>query len=273
MGDLITLTLRGPLNARVEIEGLTADRLAAASSREISELAVWTGSRRASLGDFFAVEGERALTVRLAGDLSRVDGIGAGMTAGALVVDGSVGRGVGAAMSGGSIVVNGDAGDDAGVAMAGGVLRVNGRAGDRLGAAQPGAARGMTGGEIIVTGSAGERAASRARRGLVVIGGDAGAHAAHAIIAGTLVVCGSIGDAAGRGSKRGTIVALGEIAVPPTYAYACTFEPPYVRVLMTHLRRRHELQLADGAVTGRYRRFCGDAGEPGKGEILVWTGE
>jgi formylmethanofuran dehydrogenase subunit C len=127
----------------------------------------------------------------------------------------------------------------------------------------------MTGGEIIVSGSAGVRAGERMRRGLIVVGGDAGEHAAHAIIAGTLVVVGRTAAHPGRGNKRGSIVAVGGVDVPATYRYACTYQPTYLRLLFHDLRRRHQLPLDDTTIGGRYRRYCGDAGEPGKGEILA----
>jgi hypothetical protein len=63
-------------------------------------------------------------------------------------------------------------------------------------------------------------------------------------------------------------VAAGGIPVPATYRYACVFEPPHVRLTMTYLRRRYGLAISDDVVTGRYRRYCGDAGAPNKGEIL-----
>jgi formylmethanofuran dehydrogenase subunit C len=176
-------------------------------------------------------------------------------------------------MTGGTIEVRGAVGDDAGEAMAGGTLRIGGDAGHRLGAALPGASRGMTGGEIIVSGSTGEEVGARARRGLIVIGGDAGALGARAMIAGTLVVFGRAGRGAGTGSKRGTVLAIGGIEVPATYAYACTYRPLFVRVMMTYLRRRHGLTVDERAVGGQYRRYCGDAGDPGKGEILEWVAE
>ena len=94
-----------------------------------------------------AVPGER---VRLVGDLARIDGIGAGLAGGTLVVDGDAGWYVGQGMRGGSI-------------------EVRGRAGPQAGGALPGAKRGMTGGEIVVRGSVGPGAGTglrpRAHRG------------------------------------------------------------------------------------------------------------
>lgn len=265
----ITLTLRAAPDVTVEADALTPDRLAALTSREIAGLTVWAGSRRASVGDFFDVRGDRSDRVRVEGDLSRFDGLGAGTLAGELVIDGHAGRRLAAGMRGGTVRVLGNAGDAAGCGMSGGVLRIEGSAGDRLAAGLPGASKGMTGGEVIVSGSAGAEAAARARRGLVVVGGDCGDEAGRSMIAGTLFVLGSVGNHPARGSKRGSIVSAGHVDVPPTYRYACTFRPPHVRLTVTYLTRRYGLRIADAIRDGLYRRFCGDAGDPGKGEILA----
>ena len=155
------------------------------------------------------------------------------------------------------------------LAMAGGIVRIRGNAGHRLGGPTPGASRGMTGGEILVDGNAGDDAAARVRRGLVVIGGSTGASAGRAMIAGTLVVFGNVGDHPAEGNKRGSLIALGDVRVPASYRYACTYEPLFVRLLMTHLARRHGLSIEPRVRDGHYKRYCGDAGGPGKGEILT----
>jgi len=92
------------------------------------------------------------------------------------------------------------------------------------------------------------------------------------MIAGTLVVLGRTGPEPGRSSKRGTIVAVGGVDVPVTYWLACTFQPPHVRLTMTYLQRRYALRIDDRVAEGTYRRYCGDAGDQGRGEILEWTG-
>lgn len=267
----MTLTLRAAPVEPLELVGLTADRIGGLGEREIAALPAWLGTREAKLGDFFDVRGERSDRVRVEGSLANVHGLAARMSGGELVIGGDAGRHVADGMTGGSVEVRGSVSDDAGLAMAGGVLKIFGSAGDRLGAAAPGASKGMTGGEIVVLGSVGADAAARARRGLVVIGRDVGADAARAMIAGTLVVFGRTGARPGRGSKRGTIVALGGIEVPVTYWFACTYEPPLVRLLLTYLRKRYGLTIDDRMIGGRYRRHCGDAGNPGRGEILEWV--
>jgi formylmethanofuran dehydrogenase subunit C len=270
VSDIVTLTLRAVPGEPLDVDSLAADRISSLSEREIAALPAWLGAREARLGDFFEVRGERSNRVRVAGQLANVHGLGARMAGGELVIEGDAGRRVAEGMTGGAVEVHGSVGDDAGVAMSGGVLRISGGAGDRIGGATPGASKGMTGGEIIVAGSAGADAAARVRRGLIVVGGGTGADAGRAMIAGTLVVFGRTGPRPGRGSKRGSIVALGGIDVPVTYWFACTYEPPHVRLLLMYLRRRYGMAVDDRMIAGQYRRHCGDAGNPGRGEILEW---
>jgi len=272
MSDAVVLGLRVPLEGPLDMSGITPDRCAALSRAEIAALEVWVGGTRAALGDLFDVRGERALRLEVEGDLRDVHGLGAGTAAGEVVVRGDAGREVGARMSGGLVHVHGRVGDDAGQAMAGGVLRVEGHAGDRLGGAAPGASKGMTGGEIVVFGAAGAAAAALMRRGLVAMAGGVGPFAGRGMIAGTVLALGPVGDQPGLGSKRGSIIAGAGVTVPPTYRLACTYEPPHVRLLLTSLRRRFGFPCDPGLLAGPYDRYCGDAGDVGKGEILVWTG-
>jgi len=271
MSEHVMLTLRAALDGALEVEGVAGNHFATLSEREIAALPVWIGARTARLGDFFEVTGERSSTIRVVGDIAHVNGLGAGMSAGELTIESDAGARVGARMTGGRLNVLGNVGDDAGMSMGGGVLNVRGRAGDRLGAAAPGASKGMTGGEIVVAGSAGTDAGARARRGLIVVGGDVGRDAARATIAGTLVVFGRTGPDPGRASKRGSISALVEIAPPATYWYACTYQPPHVRLTLTYLHRQYGLAVDARLMDGRYRRYCGDSGTPGRGEILEWV--
>ena len=271
MRETVTLSLRAPVDVSLEVDGVTADRIAGLAEREIAALPVRLGARQAELGDFFSVRGERSDRVRVEGALAQVHGLAAGTTRGEMIIDGDAGCLVAAKMTGGSVDVRGNVADEAGAAMTGGTLRVAGNAGDRLGAAVPGSANGMMGGEIVIGGSSGADAAARARRGLVVIAGNAGRYAGRAMIAGTLIVLGRTGAEPGRASKRGTIVAVGGIEVPITYWHACTFQPPHVRLTITYLRRRYRLDIDDRVAGGVYRRYCGDAGDRGRGEILEWV--
>jgi formylmethanofuran dehydrogenase subunit C len=268
VSDAVTFTIRDGIAEVAELDGITPGRVSSLGEQEIAALPIRVGRRDAQVGDLFVVRGGRTSRMRIEGDLRRIDGLGAGTTGGEIRVDGDVGRRLADGMSGGWIDVRGNAGDEAGVAMQGGALRIIGNAGDRVGAPRPGASKGMTGGEIVVNGDAGSEAAARIRRGLLVVTGAVGARAGRAMIAGTLVAFGRIAGAAGRGSKRGSIVAFDDIEVPETYRYACTYQPTYVRLLLTYLRRRYGISVDDAALNGRFERYCGDAGTVGKGEIL-----
>ncbi len=280
MSDHITLRLKVAPDARVMADVVAPDRFSTLSNREIGALPVWLSCatrdgnamprHAAPLGELFDIRGERASTVQVSGDLRAIDRLGADMGGGILTIEGDAGVGVGYMMRGGAINLSGSAGSDAGLAMAGGTLTIGGSAGDRLGGPLPGASRGMTGGEIFVNGSAGREAASAVRRGLVVVGGDA-VDAGRAMIAGTLIVGGAITGTIGQWNKRGSIIAIGGATVPPTYRYACSYRPPYLRVLFQYLRSR--AVPVDGRIaTGRYARYCGDISQVGKGELLIWTG-
>jgi len=171
----------------------------------------------------------------------------------------------------GEVVVEGDLGDEAGLGMSGGVLDVRGSAGARIGGAAGEARRGMTGGEILVRGGVGPEAGTWMRRGLLVVVGDAAAQAGHGMIAGTLMLFGRAGPGAGRWSKRGSVVAFGAIDIPPTYRYACTYQPEHLRLTLLRLRGRYGLAVDGRYLEGTYRRYSGDLAELGRGEILAWT--
>jgi len=269
MSDVITLVLRAPVTRRLEIECLAPNALAALDEAGIARLPAWDGPQRIPLGDVFQIRGGRSDRVRVSGDLELVDALGAGMTAGELHVEGSVGRYAGTRMAGGVLRVGGDAAYGAGLEMTGGLLDITGNAGDRLGAGRLAAARGMAGGEIIVRGNAGAEIGATMRRGTVVVAGNAGPRAGLGMIAGNVLVLGSAGDDAGRFNKRGSIVVFGGVSVPPTYRYACTYRPPHVAVTVGHLRSHRGLAIPADAQSARFRRYSGDMAELGRGEILA----
>lgn len=254
MSDAVVLSLTRALDHPLVADCIVPDRFAALTTKEIATLRVTHGGRTARLGDFFSVTGERSSSLRVEGALEEVEGIGAGMAGGDLVIEGSTGR-------------------DLGMAMAGGRIDVRGGAGDNVGGARPGAAKGMTGGEIIVRGTVGDGAGARMRRGVLVVMVDGGPGTGRGMIAGTVVLFGQAGPGVGRFLKRGSIVALGRIERPATFRYACTYRPPHVALLLTYLRSRAGVPVPDRYITGRYERYSGDMAELGSGEILQWGGE
>jgi len=265
------LTLKVQPAVPLEAEAITPDRFLGRTTAEIEALPVRYGNQEARLGDFFAVNGDGTPDLLIEGDLSRVKLIGAGMTQGQITVHGDVGMHLGAAMRGGRILVHGNAGDWAGAEMRGGQIHVKGNAGHGLGGAYRGSPRGMNRGLIVVEGDAGNEVGSAMRRGVIVVGGDTGDFTGAFMIAGSILVFGRLGERAGAGMKRGTIVAYQAPKLLPTFRYACTYRPAFLRVFLRELR---ELGLAIEAdrLEGRYRRYSGDLTALGKGEILVWEG-
>jgi formylmethanofuran dehydrogenase subunit C len=269
MSDRITLTLRAPLERPLDADVIAADRFAALGAHEISALRLWDGRDAITLGDVFAVGGERSQHIVIEGDVAKLNGVGSTMASGVLEITGSIGNGVGSRMQGGSIVVQGSAGDDAGSAMSGGSLVIGGDAGDRVGGALQGASKGMTGGDIIVRGAVRREAGARMRRGTLYCG-SANTGAGLGMIAGNIIVAGEIGDGVGVGNKRGSIVAFGGLRVPQTYVYACTYRPPHLSLMLLSLRARFAVPVDDAHLHGLYKRYSGDMAEIGKGEILEW---
>ncbi len=268
----LTLTLGSAPAARVWAPALVPEHLHGLTRSEVAALAVRCGVQTIALGDMFEVSGTADDQLVLSGDLHRVDGIGASMDGGRVLVEGRCGNHLGARMSGGELEVRGDAGDWAGAELAGGVLRISGEAGARLGAAYTGARAGMTGGEIVVSGDAGQEAGAGMRRGLVAVGGRTGSGAGLRMLAGTVIALGGLGAEAGIGNKRGSLVSGRALDLLPSYAFATRFRAP---ALGLQLRRLRELGLAvdDALLRGRWARWSGDRTELSRGEILIFSEE
>lgn len=275
----VRLTLRSwPFPAGIEAEApqLLPERIEGMSRAALQGLPVRVGRRDERLGDLFDIggtaEGTKGgvdLDLILTGDLRVFARLGAGMTRGRMVVEGSAGVCAGSGMSGGRLEIAGDAGARAGESMTGGVLLVRGSAGDDLGGAAPTAARGLNRGVILVLGSAGARAGRRMRRGLIVVGGDAGPLLGTGMLAGTIVVCGRAGDGAGTWMRRGTIL-LGSGAPPLAPAFAPSGSGRFAFwSLYDEALRAAGAPLPAAWRGARFRRFVGDRSGGGLGEILM----
>jgi formylmethanofuran dehydrogenase subunit C len=268
---MLILRLRTQPPARLAASTLTPEHLEGLAPSEVAALTLPCGRERLTVGDVFDVSGEDVQQVAFAGDLRRVDGIGAGMSRGRLLVEGLCGDHVGARMSGGEIAVRGGVGAWAGGEMSGGLLRIWGDAGARLGAAYPGVRAGMSGGEIIVAGDAGEEAGAGMRRGLVVVSGRTGSGTGLRMLAGTVIALSGIGAEAGLGNRRGSLVSGRSIEPLPSYAFAARYRPPALR-LQLHRARDLWLRVDDALVNGTWARWSGDLTELGRGEILIFEG-
>jgi formylmethanofuran dehydrogenase subunit C len=281
----VVLTLReapvGPVDASV----LRPDRLAGLSRAEVERLELRHGNRPVAVGELFEVSGDGEEDVRIEGDLRLVARLGAGMSGGRMVVTGAGARAgapasgggpvsggtgphAGAGMSGGELVVEGDVGDYAGAELQGGRVVIHGSAGRRLGGVYGGARAGMRGGEILVHGDAGEEVGAGLRRGLIAVGGRVGSGAGLRALAGTIVALGGVGPRPGMAMRRASIVASAPVTPLPTYALACTYRPPFLAVVLRHLRALG-LRVGEEWLAGPYARWSGDRLDVGRGEILV----
>ncbi|HUF36727.1 MAG TPA: formylmethanofuran dehydrogenase subunit C [Gemmatimonadales bacterium] len=264
----LDLTLHTVPAVPLEAEVITPSRLAGLSPLETAKLTVVHGNQSAELGEFFRVDGAAEGEIHLSGDLARVKLVGAGMTDGRIVIHGPAGMHLGAGMSGGEIVVEGNAGDWVGAEMTGGRIVVRGDVGHMVGAPHRGSRVGMGGGEILIFGSAGNEAGSGMRRGLVAIAGDSGDFTGVNMLAGTIAVLGQLGWRPGAGMRRGTIVSMHPVELLPTFTFACTFRPVILRLYLPYLRGLG-LPITEAQVQGSYQRWCGDAIELNRGEILL----
>jgi formylmethanofuran dehydrogenase subunit C len=123
----------------------------------------------------------------------------------------------------------------------------------------------MKEGTILIGGSAGLEVGMRMRRGLIAVGGPVRDFAGLQMKGGTIFLLQGAELRTGAWMNRGTIVSLTPIPLLPTFAYACTYQPTYLRLYAKHL---HTLGI-NLPLDGAYRRYTGDSSVPGKGEILV----
>lgn len=269
----LQLTLHTPSIIPLEVDSVRLETVRAQSADEVLRTLIQRGNRQQPLGEFFSVRGSAAEDATLVwqGDCRQVRRIGAGWTAGTLRVEGDAGMHLGSAMGGGEIICEGHAADWAGAEMKGGRLTICGDAGHQLGAVYPGGRRGMTGGEILVHGNAGDDVGHTMRRGLIAIRGRCGDTAGARVIAGTILIGGTAGIRHGAAMKRGSIIFCepGEsLAVLPTFRAAATYRPVFLQLFLRRLAALG-FPTPEHWFTSRYRRYCGDLLELGRGELLV----
>jgi formylmethanofuran dehydrogenase subunit C len=266
---MITLTLKEQPTVPLEAESISPDVTAELGHDALRALPLLLGKRRRRLDDFFEVEGAASDELVIRGDLTRVKWIGRGMTRGRVAVIGNAGMHLGASMRGGVIEVTGDVSDWLGAEMRGGTIRVRGNAGGQVGAAYRGSPRGMNQGTIVIEGSAGIELGMRMRRGVIAVAGPVRDFAGLQMRGGTLFLLGGAEIRTGAWMTRGTIVSLRPLHLMPTFAYACAYQPTFLRVYARYLRTLG-LDIPHGTSDGTYQRFTGDTSGLGKGEILVW---
>lgn len=264
---MIKLTLKQQFTVPLEAEAISPDIIAPLSRDAIRGLHVFLGKRQCRLDEFFDVSGDPGDEIEVHGDARKVKWIGRAMTRGKIKIVGNAGMHLGAHMKGGAIEVTGNASDWVGAEMKGGLIRIGGNAGGQVGAAYRGSLAGMNGGTILIGGTAGLEVGMRMKRGIIVVGGPARDFVGLQMKGGTIVLMSGAEIRTGAWMFRGTIVSLKPLPLLPTFAPACDYHPPFLRIYAKHLALLGVcLPFADGS----YARYSGDAAVPGKGEILIW---
>jgi formylmethanofuran dehydrogenase subunit C len=266
---MITLTLKQQPVVPLEAENLSPDVLAPLNRDAIRALPVHHGKHPCRLDEFFDVDGEASDELHIRGDTAKVKWIGRNMTRGKIAIQGDAGMHLGAYMKGGVIEVQGNASDWVGAEMSGGLIRIAGNAGGQVGAAYRGSMAGMKEGTILIGGSAGLEVGMRMKRGTIAIAGPVRDFAGLQMKGGTIFLLQGAEIRTGAWMIRGTIVSLKPLHLLPTFQYACTYQPTFLRLYTRYLRSL-DFPIPDAIQGGAYRRFTGDASVPGKGEVLVW---
>jgi len=266
----LSLSLHTSPDVPVEAEVICPDKLVNINETDLSKLSIFHGNEKAMLGDFFKVQGQYNGELRVEGDLSKVKHLGSNMSNGRIIINGDVGAHLGAGMSGGEIIVEGNVADWLAPEMTGGRVIIKGNAGHMVGSAYRGETVGMLGGEIIIHGNVGNELGSAMRNGLVVVEGNSADFTGVNMNAGTIIVLGEMGPRSGAGMKRGTILSMHNADMLPTFSYASTYHPSYVRLYLLYIKKLG-LSIDDAQLVGNYERWIGDAIELNRGEILMYA--
>lgn len=247
---------------------ISPDVIAGLTNDQIRELPVYLGKNQRRLDDFFTVEGEKSEDLKIVGDAHRVKWIGRDMTRGRITVEGNAGMHLGSNMQGGVIEVSGNVSDWLGAEMGAGLIKIHGNAGGQVGAAYRGSLAGMRDGTIIIEGTAGLEVGGRMKRGTIVVAGGVRDFAGLEMRGGTIIL-GGAELRTGASMMRGTIISLKPIPVLPTFAYASTYSPTFLRLYA----KRFDMpgfKIPFDETKGAYQRYTGDAAIPGRGELLIW---
>ncbi len=285
MALLIELHFRDANVPVIDLAPISPTHLAPLSEQEIASIHLLVGRKKIALGELAQVK--RSVdqptlshdTIIIHPNHAKLDAVGRAMSAGRILVEGSVAGFAGEKMTGGHLHILGNAGVHAGCDFAGGVLQIDGVAGDFLGAASPGAKHGMTDGLIVVNGNgqrsgqvAGRGIGQHLRRGTIYIAGDVGEQAGARMIAGSIYIGGQLNNHPGLDNKRGSIVALTPqklLHLPLTYKRAGVVRPSHLPLVSRWLAPYCSADSLALFEQQTYARYLGDHLQLGKGEILV----
>jgi formylmethanofuran dehydrogenase subunit C len=263
----LTLRFRGADGQRLDLSSLTPAAVSEHGAAALARRVVGEGRHAALLGDAFDVGAGPDGTLVIQAATDALDGVGAGLATGRILVEGNVGAYAAHAMTGGVLEIRGAAGPWLAARMSGGTVRVTGPAGDFAGGARPGQGEGMNGGLLVIGGDVGERTGDRMRRGLIAVAGACGARAGSRMRGGTVVARGGFGPEPGPLMRRGSLVGPSVAALLPTFVDCGDHDLVMLRVLSRHLVAQAGETFA--LPSPRARRLQGDMATIGRGEILL----
>lgn len=268
MTDALVLRLRAPLEERIDLSGLVGAAAAARDASALARMIVGAGRRPLELGDVFLLSGEPGRSIVIEGSTERIDGIGAGLDGGTMIVEGDAGAAAARGMRGGQLEIRGNAGAHLASGMRRGLVLVGGSAGAQVGAAYPGERFGMAGGMVVIGGTAGERAGDRMRRGTILVRGAVGPAAGSRMMGGTIWTERGFGDGPGPLMRRGTLIGPSAERLLPTFADCGHHDMVILRILDRHMATSLG-GLAPARLPSKVRRLAGDLATIGKGELLL----
>lgn len=257
----ITLTLKKKSPIALEFDEVIPDKVYDWDKADFENYEVPVGNTRFSLRNYFDIEvegtaeGPEEVKMIFDGDMGRVKYIGAGMSAGEIIVNGDADLHCGAHMEGGKITVHGDAESYAGREMKGGELEIMGSTREFCGCSYIGDWRGMSGGKITIHGSAGKQLGECLSGGDIYVKGNCDILAGIHMTKGFIQIDGDVTRWPGGQMKNGNILINGK------------------------LDRLLEGFVMDGIVTnpeidgrsfpGKYIKYTGDIALNGKGGLYL----
>ncbi len=243
--ETVTITMKNPPALYLEADNVSPDAFAGKTAAQIAEMHVHEGNTTSTLGKYFDVGGIAGATavdtkIIVKGDVKKVKYLGFKMSAGELVVEGSMDQYAGAWMTGGKMLVKGNVDAFAGTAMKGGEYR--------------GDWRGMSGGRILVKGNAGSDIGMYMLGGEMIINGNADVHVCTHAEGGKVIIKGNAKSKLGGQMVDGTIYVFGSIDT-----------------MMPGFKPAGEVELEVDGVKATFAHYIGDTGErkkKRKGQIV-----
>lgn len=266
----LTLTLKQRPPCSLDASPLTPAAFVGKSLDDIRRMSLIGWNATFSVGDLFALKGDdhqHIVFEDLDGSLFR---IGANLTEGRIDAHGDCNDYLGESMRGGTLVAHGKAGTHVGSGMRKGTLEIKGDAGAFAGSGRAGEMQGMSGGMIVVRGKAGDRLGDRMRRGTIIVEGGVGNYCASRMLAGTIIALGPVAAHPGYLMRRGTLVFDDTDApILPTFNDNGVQDLLAIRLLLLSLSKHSRAVDRIASRVRTMRRWLGDLGADGKGEILI----